>query len=138
MKLQVLDASVIVSWLLEDENFGHAQQIESVLENASALVPMIWHIELRSALLSAERRGRITSNAFDDLLQNVSLIAVSTDHSVHLNAAVNLARKHRLSIYDAIYLELALRTGSDLATHDKGLAKAAQVEKCLSEISPVD
>ena len=38
---------------------------------------------------------------------------------------MNLARRYRLSAYDAAYLELALRTGLPLATLDAGLAKAA-------------
>ncbi len=136
MRFLVIDASVTAAWLLVDEVALEVEVIETLLEQGSVLVPQIWHIEVRSALLNAERRGRITYEKLDDLLRSLRLIPVTTDTSASLDSALNLARKHRLSIYDAIYLELALRTGSDLATQDKGLAKAAQAEKCLSEIRP--
>jgi predicted nucleic acid-binding protein len=42
-----------------------------------------------------------------------------------------LARKHKLSIYDAAYLELAVAQKLVLATLDDGLAKAAKAEGIL-------
>jgi predicted nucleic acid-binding protein len=41
---------------------------------------------------------------------------------------VALARRHRLTVYDAAYLELALREGLALATLDTALAEAARAE----------
>jgi predicted nucleic acid-binding protein len=39
-----------------------------------------------------------------------------------------LAHRHRLSFYDAAYLELAMREGCALATLDQALAQAARSE----------
>ena len=41
---------------------------------------------------------------------------------------MRLARSHRLTAYDAAYLELALRKGAPLATLDRRLAEAARAE----------
>jgi predicted nucleic acid-binding protein len=54
---------------------------------------------------------------------------VTTDRSPDEAGIIALARRHRLTIYDASYLELSLREALPLATLDKDLAGAATVEK---------
>ncbi len=44
------------------------------------------------------------------------------------DALMTLARKHRLTVYDAAYLELAKREALPLATLDRALEKAAVAE----------
>ena len=131
MSSLVLDASIVIGWSLADESDKDLSFVDAQLPIQSILVPQIWHIELRSALLSADRRKRITSDQVDELLQYLALIPVSTDSSPRLDIALTVARKHRLSLYDAVYLELALRSGCGLATRDKKLTKAALAENCL-------
>jgi hypothetical protein len=41
---------------------------------------------------------------------------------------ISLARRHRLTVYDAAYLELTLREALPLATLHKALASAARAE----------
>jgi predicted nucleic acid-binding protein len=53
---------------------------------------------------------------------------VALDHSPDEAAVMALARKHRLTVYDASYLELALREGVPLATLDRSLAATATSE----------
>jgi predicted nucleic acid-binding protein len=50
------------------------------------------------------------------------------DHVPDEAAVLRLARAHRLSVYDAAYLELAQREGVPLATLDAGLRTAAAAE----------
>lgn len=52
-----------------------------------------------------------------------------------LEEAVYLAERHGLSVYDALYLQLAIEVDGTLATHDRALAAAATVE--LVELEPV-
>jgi predicted nucleic acid-binding protein len=47
-------------------------------------------------------------------------------HQVAFTTTYQLARKYRLSSYDAAYLELAIRLGAELATNDAELARAAR------------
>ena len=83
---------------------------------------------MRNVLLQGERRGRTTpqqTRASLDFLRQMSIsIALLPDE----NAVMELARRHRLSFYDAAYLELALREALTLATFDGDLIVAARAE----------
>ncbi|MYE13612.1 MAG: type II toxin-antitoxin system VapC family toxin [Gammaproteobacteria bacterium] len=124
----VLDASVVVAWLLDDEDDPVARAVLERLASEAALVPQAWHVEVRSALLGAERRGRLQPAQADDCLGRARELPVQTDSSPDLDRAFALARARRLSVYDALYLELALRTGTPLATLDRALTGAARAE----------
>ena len=128
MSALVLDASVAGSWLLEDELDPRAARAAERVPEDGALVPQLWHLEVRNALVSAERRGRITARGLNDRLRALRRLPVTTDAAPDLDAVVALARSHRLSIYDAVYLELARRHRAALATLDAGLAHAAAAE----------
>ena len=88
------------------------------LEREEALVPLVLHVEVRSALLAAERRRRLRSDEIDDCLRHVRELPVRTDASSDIELAFALARVRRLSLYDALYLELAQRSDAPLATLD--------------------
>ena len=124
----VLDASVVVAWLLDDEDEPRARAAVDRLEVEVALVPPVWHVEVRSALLGAERRGRISPTNVDDCLRRVDVLPVQSDLAPNLDAAFALARGRRLSVYDALYLELAIRADAPLATLDAALSAAAVAE----------
>ena len=121
----VLDASVVVAWLLDDEEDPRAQAALVRLETQEALVPHVSHVEVRSALLAAQRRRRLGSDEVDDCLRRVRELPVRTDAAPDFETAFALAREHRLSLYDALYLELALRVDAPLATLDDALSTAA-------------
>ena len=89
------------------------------------LVPQLWHLEVRNALITAERRGRIDADSLDERIRALLELPVGTDTDPDLDVALALARAHGLSFYNAIYLELSLRSESALATLDTGLAQAA-------------
>ena len=124
----VLDASVAVAWLLDDENEPRAEAPLKRLGAETALVPLVWHVEVRSALLGAERRGRLRPVDVDVRLRQIDGLPVHTDAAPSFEAAFALARTRRLTVYDALYLELALRAGAPLATLDNALAAAARAE----------
>ena len=121
----VLDASVAVAWLLDDEEEARADATLGQLENEVGLVPQLWHLEVRNALLGAERRRRIRVHEVDERLRTLAELPVRTDTEPRIGVAFALARTHRLSMYDAMYLELAERSDAPLATLDKALARAA-------------
>ena len=121
----VVDASVAAAWLLDDEEEVLADAALVRLETDVALVPQFWHLEVRSALLGAERRGRIGVDEVDERLRRLGELPVRTDTEPHIGTAFALARTHGLSMYDAVYLELAQRSDAPLATLDKALARAA-------------
>lgn len=128
MSALVIDASVAAAWLFDDEDDRRATAALARIETDAALVPQLWHLEVRSALLAAERRGRIQANEIDDRLRWLRELPVRTDAEPDLADAFALARTRRLSFYDALYLELARRSGAALATLDAALARAAAAE----------
>lgn len=129
MSVFVLDASVSTSWLLDDELDPVAENAFERVSEDGVLVPQLWHFEVRNALISAERRRRIDAKGLDDRIRAIVELPVGTDTAPDLDVALALARAHELSFYDAIYLELALRSESPLATLDGGLAQAATMER---------
>ena len=124
----VLDASVAGAWLLEDEDDPVADAAMSRLATEPALVPQIWHLEVRNTLVVAERRGRVGAAGLEDGLRRVGELPLRTDTEPDLGTALALARRRRLAICDALYLELALRADAPLATVDRTLASAAVAE----------
>ena len=124
----VVDASVVISWLFDDEGDPRADMALERLKEEGAVVPNLWYLETRNALLAAERRGRLSAEAVDERLDSLKGLPIRTDQGPDLQSALNLARSHGLSFYDALYLELAKRESSELATLDGALGRAAAAE----------
>jgi predicted nucleic acid-binding protein len=91
-------------------------------------VPYLWWFEVRNILVVNERRRRIAESETAAFLLNLSRLRIRVDRVPDEGAVLRLARTHRLSVYDAAYLELAQREGSPLATLDADLQKAAVAE----------
>jgi len=127
----VLDASVAMRWALLDgssQDREYADGILASLARAHALVPPLWHIEIVSVLRNAEKHGAISEADATAFLQRSARLPITTDDSSPIAirlAIAAIARQHRLTGYDATYLELALRKGIPLATLDVELKRAA-------------
>ena len=124
----VVDASMALAWLFDDEDSPGVGAALERLKEDGAVVPQLWHLEIRNALLSAERRGRISLEEIAERLDALNGLPIQTDEDPNYQVAFDLARKHGLSFYDAIYLELAKRQGAELATLDRALGRAAASE----------
>ncbi len=124
----VVDASVSVNWVLDDELDPRAGAALEQLRRDGAVVPQHWHYEVRNALLTAERRRRIPQDGIKERLDVLRDLPILTDQEARLPEALELARTHRLSFYDALYLELATRRGAPLATLDAALDRASVAE----------
>jgi predicted nucleic acid-binding protein len=125
----VLDASIAACWAFEDEDHPHAAQALARIRTDEACVPSLWWFEVRNTLLVNERRGRLTEADTAAFLRGLSRLAVTVDSAPGEAEVLALARRHRLTVYDAAYLELAQRQGVPLATLDSQLASAARAEK---------
>ncbi len=128
----VLDASVTLAWVFQRSSEGERALADRLLaalaEHEDPLVPWIWHLEVINALLVAERRGVIEPARGSRFLQRLRELPIRTEATtpVELDSHLHgLARSAGLSAYDACYLDLALRSGSRLATFDGALAAAA-------------
>lgn len=135
MPALVVDASVTVCWLLPDETNPRANVAWAKSQQYEAAVPQIWHPEVRNALYQAERRGRITPSQTESSFERLNVIPVVTDTQPDYDVVLTLARMHNLSLYDAMYLELAKRYSVELATLDAQLGEAAAKEGLLMTTS---
>ena len=128
----VLDASAALAWMFErtdpDER-ALAEQLLNEIADQPVRVPSLWHLEVANVLLVAERRGVAKEADVINFRQRLSRLPIVTDDfeiSLRHEMILALGRQFHLSAYDATYLELALRTGSILATFDTRLAGAMQ------------
>ena len=125
----VLDNSVALAWCFEDEQTDAVMALLNRVAETGAMVPQLWPVEALNGLLSAERRGRIDGAVRSRLAGFLRALPIGIDHetSDHIwSSTAALAERHRLTAYDATYLELALRQGLPLATSDKPLLNAAR------------
>jgi predicted nucleic acid-binding protein len=124
----VLDASVALVWCFEAEQTAPVMALLDRLAEAGAVVPQLWPLEALNGLLIAERRGRIDTARRHRLAGFLQQLPVTIDDETTARlwgATAQLAERHRLTAYDAAYLELAMRLSLPLATLDRALIGAA-------------
>ena len=123
----VVDASVTLAWIFTEERTLPVQKILDRLIDEQAFVPAIWRLEIANGLQMSVRRGRIDAAIRDTSLRGLALLNITTDPDTDnfaWSTTLSLAERHRLTVYDAAYLELALRLGVPLATLDQDLRAA--------------
>ncbi len=125
----VLDASVAASWCFADENDPVANAAADVLLNTGmALAPLLFWFEIRNVVLIGLRKGRTTDELLNTALDRIARSPISIEPLPQEEMIFVLAKRHRLTFYDAAYLELAIRARIALATLDQALARAATAE----------
>jgi predicted nucleic acid-binding protein len=128
MNRVILDCSVTMAWCFDDEVDPRAQKTLDSLAAHEAVVPNHWPLEVANVLVGAERKRRITAERIARFLDILHWLPIVIDGQTAARAFVDtlqLARVHRLTAYDAAYLELATRLGCPLASLDGPLNDAA-------------
>ncbi|KYC40271.1 DNA-binding protein [Scytonema hofmannii PCC 7110] len=124
----VLDCSIAMAWCFEDEATEFTDSLLEELVGGSIKVPSIWFLEVANVLAISERRGRSNQAKISQFLGLLVSLPITVDTKTEEKAftdILTLARTHKLTSYDAAYLELALREGLPLATLDEGLKRVA-------------
>lgn len=122
----VLDSSIAAVWCLRDERSSLAERALDAAGAAPALVPALFWFEVRNLVVQNERRGRLSEADGAAFLALLDQLGLEVDTLPSSAGVLSLAREHRLTAYDATYLELARRRGLSLATLDRPLAEAAR------------
>jgi predicted nucleic acid-binding protein len=125
---QIIDASIAVAWCIRTQATDLSDSALTAVSESGGRVPSQFWFEVIHSLARAEQRGLISGIFVDEFVVRLAEHALTIDSAYDAAEMVKLhkmARQHRLSIYDAAYLELALRTGLPLATRDAALAAAA-------------
>jgi predicted nucleic acid-binding protein len=130
MKSLVIDGSTAIGFLLRDEQGASPLKALDAIENGVPThVPAHWCVEVANGLIMAERRKRASQADITEALALVAALPVECDDETAQRAVsdtASLARQYGLTIYDAAYLELAMRRGASLASSDSALCRAAK------------
>jgi predicted nucleic acid-binding protein len=124
----VLDCSVTLAWYFKDEANAYAVAVGRALSEATAVVPALWPLEVANILVLGERRHRSTEAGASKWLKYLHMLPIHVDAETAARAwsdLLHVARLYDLSIYDAAYLELAIRLGLPLASLDDKLKERA-------------
>lgn len=127
----VLDASSTLAWVYEDETTQAIRDVFDVVIESGAWVPALWRLEVANFLEISIRRGRHDAAFRDTTLADLSRLPIRLDPETNEHAwdtTLRLASRHKLTLYDAAYLELAQRRNLPLATLDQDLRGAARLE----------
>lgn len=123
----VLDCSVTMAWLFEDQADRYTEAVLESMEVGAALVPVLWTYEVANVLMVGERKKIVTasqSTQFLDLLHNLNICFQPIHDVKYDETLLSNGRSFGLSAYDTAYLSLAMSRGLPLATRDKGLVQA--------------
>ncbi|WP_428486879.1 type II toxin-antitoxin system VapC family toxin [Rhodopila sp.] len=124
----MLDSSAALAWLLPGEANPSTEALLTAVGDLGAVAPELWLLETANVLLLAERRGRITLAEQTQGLAILAELPIRIDNrtsALAYGATSALAAASDLTVYDACYLELALRLGLPLASLDQRLCQAA-------------
>ena len=128
----VLDRSITLAWAYSNETTQPVMQVFDLLIRSGAWVPGLWRLEVANVLEMSVRRKRHDKNFRDATLADLAQLPIQVDLQTDQQAwgtTLRLAERHQLTLYDAAYLELALRRTLPLATLDEDLRRAAGAEK---------
>jgi predicted nucleic acid-binding protein len=125
----VVDASIAIAWLFDDDLTAAAHTVMLRVVAEGAVVPTLWRLEVANVLRNAVRRGRCDEIFADRSLARLGRLAILSDEDTDRQAwgaTRLLSREESLTLYDAAYLELALRKRMPLASCDTALIAAAE------------
>jgi predicted nucleic acid-binding protein len=125
----VLDASMTLAWLIDRSVTPYAATVRRLLnQGGQAVVPTLWQWEVANGFVIAERRGLLSSSETAQILHSFETVLVSIEIKQDLSPihrTIRSAAEHRLTAYDAAYLQLAKDEQLPIATLDRALARAA-------------
>jgi predicted nucleic acid-binding protein len=128
----VIDSSVGFAWIHPNQATPETEHLlEAVEEGATIVVPVLWFAEIANSLLVLQRRKKLTAEERKAALDILSKMSFTIDEEAGRAAFAKtseLAEKYGLTVYDATYLEVALRRKLPLASRDDALNSAAR--KC--------
>jgi len=123
MRLAVVDASVVVQMYFEEDHSAEAEWL--FRQNKVLVAPdMIWP-ECANAIWKRHRRGNLSKADATDIADRVMRLPLRIHASVDLiQDALKLAIEFDRTVYDSLYVALAVETESTMVTADKRLVNA--------------
>lgn len=128
----VVDSSFVVASLLAEEHTGFALEVLGAGEHEESLAPALLPFEVANVLRTRFRSGDLSASERDARLAGFAALGIMIEpppSETRLARSLDLSARHDLTVYDAAYLETALRLGGALATLDKTLIQAARAAR---------
>lgn len=124
----VIDASAMVAWLLNEPGKLSIPELNDLLAQHEVVVPAHWPSEIGNALVTNQRRGRVSGGDFEWIISELARFQISPEPPLSINefaTTVSFALEHELAYYDAAYVKLAVDTEAALATLDDDMRRVA-------------
>jgi len=126
MAALVIDASLSSAWCFPDERTGYTNAVlQAVSSSMEGIAPRLWAYEVRNSVLMGMRRGRIDEADAKEFLGSLNDLSIRLSDPVSYDDVFKLAERYSLTVYDAAYLDVAIRERSQLASLDAAMCKAA-------------
>lgn len=129
--MAVIDASIVIAALAPDEASQDAMDAIDPYFLEGGHAPALWVFEIANPLYWKVRRGTLSRGLAGEVMRSAYRMQLTFDQRTPAEVErhiVPISWKHGLTIYDAAYLELALRLGLPLASIDNALIRAARAE----------
>ena len=125
----VLDANVAVDWFLPNMNDVASAALDLVVADG-AVVPALWRWEVQDVLRRLDLAGKLTQKV-DIIRDELRQLPITVDDELTsvFGDEATVSARYNLTVYDAAYLELAIRLHVPLATDDHGLVAAVEMAK---------
>jgi predicted nucleic acid-binding protein len=130
VSLVVVDASVAAKWFLPENGEGLADQALALLDKydkkeVQFVVPDLFYVEIANAIWKAVHVGRVPRAYGDQALVLLTQREFPTVPSLKLlDRAFPIAIAHGRTVYDSLYVALAVQAKTQLITADERLANA--------------
>jgi predicted nucleic acid-binding protein len=122
----IIDASLASAWCFPDERTYYTNGVlQAISSSMEAFAPLLWAYEVRNSVLMGLRRGRISKADAEGFLDSLADLNIHLTDPVSYDAVFKLAETNGLTVYDAAYLDLAIREGAELASLDGALRNAS-------------
>ena len=137
----VLDASVALKWYIEENDTREAIQLKDRIfkEPALVAVPELFFVESANVVWKkCALRGELSKIDAQEIFRAVSKLPFQTvpDQEV-LSGALRIALKHSISVYDAVYLETAMKLDARFVTADYALVEKLKSSKLSESMIPL-
>jgi predicted nucleic acid-binding protein len=120
--VKVIDSSALIKYVAKEENW---EKVEEHLKEGCVTLDLATK-ETANALVKKALKNEVTTETAKEIINYLPKIVRITPQKEHFSKAFEIAIKHKLTIYDALFIALSVNTNMPLLTSDEKQAKASK------------